>query len=65
MARIRQKRRQVCDAELLGPGAAGGIGIGTVIAIVASWSVNHSILWAFLHALIGWIYVIYWFFTYA
>lgn len=37
----------------------GGISIGAVIAIVASWSRNKSILWAIIHAFLGWIYVIY------
>ncbi|MCB9310653.1 MAG: hypothetical protein H6567_11400 [Lewinellaceae bacterium] len=39
--------------------AAGGIGVGSVIAIVASWSRNKSVLWAILHAILGWFYVIY------
>lgn len=42
----------------------GGIGIGTVIAIILSWTVNHSILWCILHGILGWIYVIYWVFKY-
>lgn len=38
----------------------GGVGLlGSVIAIVASWSRNASVLWAILHGLLGWIYVIY------
>lgn len=36
-----------------------GIGIGTVVAAVLSWSANHSILWIIIHAFLGWIYVIY------
>ncbi len=41
----------------------GGIGIGTILAIVASWSRNKSIRWAILHAMLGWLYVIYFVFT--
>ena len=37
----------------------GGVSIGCVIAIIASWSVNHSVGWVILHALCGWFYVIY------
>jgi hypothetical protein len=37
----------------------GGVGIGTVIAIVASWSRNKSAFWAIIHAILGWFYVIY------
>lgn len=36
-----------------------GIGIGTILAIVISWSRNQSILWAIIHGLLGWLYVIY------
>jgi hypothetical protein len=36
-----------------------GIGFGTALAITISWSVNHSILWAILHGIFGWLYVIY------
>jgi len=36
-----------------------GIGFGCALAITISWSVNHSIWWAVLHGILGWIYVIY------
>lgn len=41
----------------------GGIGLGSIIAVVASWSRNKSILWAVVHGLLGWIYVVYFIFT--
>ena len=41
----------------------GGIGLGSIIAVVASWSRNKSILWAIMHGLMGWIYVVYFVFT--
>lgn len=34
-------------------------GLGNVIAAVISWTVNKSILWAILHGIFGWFYVIY------
>jgi hypothetical protein len=37
-----------------------GVEFGTVMAIVLSWSTNHSILWAILHGLLSWVYVVYW-----
>jgi len=40
--------------------SSGGIGIGAVIAIILSWTTNHSILWAILHGILSWCYVIYW-----
>ena len=39
--------------------AKGGIGLGSVIAVAISWSLNKSILWAIIHGLFGWFYVIY------
>lgn len=36
-----------------------GVGLGSVIAVVASWSRNQSILWAILHGILSWFYVIY------
>lgn len=39
--------------------AQAGIGFGSALAITISWSANHSILWAILHGLFGWFYVIY------
>ncbi len=32
---------------------------GLVLAMIISWSVNQSILWALLHGIFGWGYVIY------
>jgi len=39
--------------------AKAGIGFGTALAITISWSANKSILWAIVHGLLSWIYVIY------
>jgi hypothetical protein len=36
-----------------------GVSLGTVIAAVISWDRNKSILFAIIHALLSWIYVIY------
>jgi len=36
-----------------------GIGFGTALAIAISWSVNKSILWAIVHGVCSWLYVIY------
>jgi hypothetical protein len=37
---------------------------GGVMAMILSWTLNHSIGLMFLHGLIGWIYVIYYWFVY-
>lgn len=36
-----------------------GISMGTALAMVISWSTNHSILWAIIHGVFSWFYVIY------
>lgn len=36
-----------------------GVSFGSTLAIAISWSVNHSILWACLHGVMSWIYVVY------
>ena len=39
--------------------AKAGISFGSALAIAISWSVNHSILWAIIHGIFSWLYVIY------
>lgn len=41
-----------------------GIGIGNILAVVVSFSVNHSVLWAIFHGILGWFYVIYYMLAY-
>jgi hypothetical protein len=36
-----------------------GISLGSAIAVAISWSLNKSVLWAILHGIFGWFYVIY------
>ena len=36
-----------------------GISFGSALAIAISWSTNHSVLWAFLHGIFSWFYIIY------
>lgn len=40
-----------------------GIGFGAALAMVISWSQHESILWAILHGVFNWFYVIYYAFT--
>jgi hypothetical protein len=40
-----------------------GIGLGSALAIVISWSQHESILWAIVHGILSWFYVIYYAFT--
>jgi len=34
-----------------------GVGFGSALAMVISYNAHHSVLWAILHGLLGWIYV--------
>ncbi len=36
-----------------------GVSFGSALAIAISWSVNHSILWAIVHGILSWVYVVY------
>ena len=46
---------------LRGPcrGSKDGVGFGSALAIAISYTANHSILWAIIHGIFGWLYVIY------
>lgn len=39
--------------------ARSGITLGSALAITISWSLNKSILWAIVHGIFSWFYVIY------
>jgi hypothetical protein len=36
-----------------------GVSFGTALAIAISWTTNQSILWAIIHGIFSWFYVIY------
>jgi hypothetical protein len=40
-------------------GAAAGIGFGSALAMILSFELNHSILWAIVHGICSWFYVLY------
>ena len=40
-------------------GAKFGVGFGSALAIAISYSDNHSILWAIIDGILGWLYVVY------
>jgi len=43
-------------------GRSAGVGFwgfGSMLAISISWSIHHAILWAILHGILSWFYVIY------
>jgi hypothetical protein len=40
-------------------GAKYGVSFGSALAIAISYVNNHSLLWAIIHGLLGWLYVVY------
>jgi hypothetical protein len=47
------------DSQTTSEATKTSLGLGTVIAVVASWERNKSILWAIIHGFLSWFYVIY------
>lgn len=45
--------------SVVGHSVRGGIGLGSAIAVAISWSLHKSILWAIVHGVLSWLYVIY------
>lgn len=39
------------------------LGFGAVLAVVMSWTASKSVLWAVVHGLLGWFYVVYFLIT--
>ncbi|HEX2442673.1 MAG TPA: hypothetical protein VHJ77_01915 [Vicinamibacterales bacterium] len=39
--------------------AGSGIGFGCALAIAISWSQHQSIVWAIIHGIFSWLYVLY------
>ena len=40
-------------------GAKYGVSFGSALAIAISYTTNHSILWAIIYGVFGWLYVVY------
>ena len=40
-----------------------GLSLGAAIAVTISWSIYESVLWAIIHGIFGWLYVIYYLIT--
>jgi len=39
--------------------AWAGLWFWSILAMILSWSANHSIIWCLIHGLLWWLYVIY------
>jgi hypothetical protein len=40
-------------------GAKYGVSFGSALAMAISYNTNHSVLWAIVHGIFSWIYVVY------
>jgi len=48
-----------------GCGCLSGLwGIGTILAVIISWTTWKSIIWSCVHGILGWFYVIYYLIKY-
>jgi hypothetical protein len=42
-----------------GNAATAGLSMGSALAMILSFQLNHSVLWAILHGICSWLYVLY------
>jgi hypothetical protein len=42
-----------------GQAVRAGVSFGSALAIAISWTANKSLLWAIVHGVLSWLYVIY------
>lgn len=55
--------RILCGMSKADAAASTGISFGSALAITISWSQWHSILWAIIHGICSWFYVLYFWWT--
>jgi len=53
-------RKIIVEHRYITPESGTGIGLGSIIAALLSWTVNHSIVWSVIHGILNWAYVVYW-----
>jgi hypothetical protein len=51
--------REMAGVQYSHTAVSTGISMGTALAMILSYSVNKSILWAIIHGFLSWLYVIY------
>lgn len=51
----KEKSKVIIKKEVV----SSGISMGCALAMILSYSINKSILWAIFHGLLSWFYVIY------
>jgi len=45
--------------SIVGHSVRSGIGLGSALAVAISWSLHKSIIWAVIHGVLSWLYVLY------
>jgi hypothetical protein len=56
---VERERNETPRGGRAGAAGAAGIGLGSAIAVVLSFQLNRSVLWAIVHGILSWLYVIY------
>jgi hypothetical protein len=60
--RVQEGCGEMADNRYYGvrvEGAKYGVGFGSALAIAISYTNNHSIIWAIIDGILGWLYVIF------
>ena len=55
-----ERRRKMKEVKIVEKTVKTGLSMGSCLAMILSWHSNQSILWAILHGIFSWFYVIYW-----
>lgn len=50
--------------DIINTSVKSGISFGSCLAMIISYTTYHSIIWAIIHGIMGWIYVIYYWMKY-
>lgn len=53
-------RKIIVEHRYINSESGTGIGVGSLLAVLLSWTVNHSVVWAIIHGILNWFYVAYW-----
>jgi hypothetical protein len=56
---LRQTTERSTALSTQGNAATAGITMGSALAMILSFQLNHSVLWAIVHGICSWFYVIY------
>lgn len=56
---VDSAKKHIVFGSVFGEALKTGVSFGSVLAIVISYTANHSVLWAIIHGILSWLYVFY------